>query len=140
MIRPILAAGLAVLTCFPVQAHAQQFIERDRIEIPIVAMDANTFEAIENDGAGGTAMWCAAGLYTREVLGQRGGSIYIQQGRSASVAVPGRQGVVFSTQPVDGAFSSLSQGIRRTGKVFSMTHAYALCRETPRLRVEIVGR
>jgi len=137
MIRPIAAIVLAAAVTMPTLGAAQQFVRRDRFDIPIFPIDANTFEVVENDGAGGTALWCAAGVYTRDTLGQRGGSLYILKGRSDSERISGRKSVIFSTQPVDGAFSSFSQGVRRAGKVFSMAHAYALCRGTPRLTVKI---
>ncbi|APX12348.1 hypothetical protein [Tateyamaria omphalii] len=132
MLKPL---SLAVLITLPTLGHAQDFVRRERFTIPVNQIDATSFEVIEADGAGGTQLWCAAGLYTRNVLGQRGGDLYIQTGRGDAVTAPGRKGVVFSTQPVDGAFSSFSQGVRRTGKVFSMTHAFSLCRDAPFLRV-----
>lgn len=137
MLRAIFALALGVALLTPTLSAAQQEVRRERFDIPIFPIDANTFEVIENDGAGGTQLWCAAGIYTRQFLGQRGGSIYIQAGRGDSRAVVGRKSVIFTTQAVDGAFSSTSQGVRRTGQVFSMAHAYALCRGTPRLQIKI---
>ncbi|WP_299151884.1 hypothetical protein [uncultured Tateyamaria sp.] len=137
MFRPILALALGAAIFVPTLGAAQEEVRRERFDIPIFPIDANTFEVIENDGAGGTQMWCAAGIYTRQFLGQRGGSIYIQAGRDNSRAIVGRKSVIFTTQAVEGAFSSTSQGIRRTGQVFSMAHAYALCRGTPRLQIKI---
>ncbi|WP_299043538.1 hypothetical protein [uncultured Tateyamaria sp.] len=129
------AAAVALIVTLPTMTHAQDFMRRERFTIPVNQIDATSFEVIEADSAGGTQLWCAAGLFARNVLGLRGGNLYIAVGRSGARTVPGRQGVVFSTEPVEGAFSSVSQGVRRSGQVFSMTHAYSLCRNTPLLRV-----
>jgi hypothetical protein len=137
MLRHFILCALCVSLVAPSVADAEGFVRRDRFEIPIFPMDANTFEVIESDGAGGTQMWCAAGIYAHDALGLQDGSIYVLQGRGESRAVTGRKSVVFTTQPVEGAFSSLSQGVRRTGKVFSIGHASALCHETPWLKIQV---
>lgn len=133
MLRPF---ALALVITLPTLAHAQDFLRRERFTIPVNQIDGATFEVIEADGAGGTQLWCAAGIYARKVLGLRGGDLYIAVGRSDAQTMPGRKGVTFSTQVVPEAFSSVSQGVGRTGKVFSMAHAYALCRNFPFLRVQ----
>lgn len=121
--------ALAAVVTLPTLAHAQDRVfPRERFTIPVNQIDANSFEVIENDGAGGTQLWCAAGLFTRKALGQRGGELYIESPRGPAQTMPGRKGVVFTTEPVAGAFNSVSQGVRRAGQSFSMTHAYALCR------------
>ena len=128
---------LCLAIVLPTLAPAQDLIRRERFQIPIFGIDANSFEVIENDGAGGSDLWCAAGIYVRTRLGQRGGDITVLTGRGPSQAVPGRIGVIFTTSPVEGSFSSYSQGVRDAGKRFSMTHAYALCRGVPNLRISI---
>lgn len=132
MLKPAL---IVLATLLPVMAHAQDSMRRERFTIPVNQIDGTTFEVIEADSAGGTQLWCAAGLYARNVLGLRGSNLYIARGRDDATTVSGRKGVIFSTEPVEGAFSSVSQGVRRTGQVFSVTHAYSLCRNLPFLRV-----
>ncbi|MEL6465569.1 MAG: hypothetical protein AAFQ58_11430 [Pseudomonadota bacterium] len=132
MLRPIV---LAFCVTLPSLGHAQDFMQRQRFTIPVNQIDATTFEVIEADSAGGSQLWCAAGLYARNVLGLSGGNLYIQTGRGTAMTAPGRIGVAFSSEPVPGAFSSPDQGVRRAGKVFSVTHAYSLCRFLPFLRV-----
>ncbi|WP_147112834.1 hypothetical protein [Tateyamaria sp. syn59] len=132
MFKPL---SLAILITLPTLSHAEAFVQRERYTIPVNQINATSFEVIEADGAGGTQMWCAAGLYARNVLGQRGGDLTIETGRGDALTAPGRKGVVFTTAPLEGAFSSFSQGVRRSGKVFSMTHAFALCQTLPFLRV-----
>lgn len=133
----IFSGFLVLATTLPTLAPAQDQIRRERFQIPIFGVDANTFEVIENDGAGGSDLWCAAGIYVRTRLGQRGGDITVLTPRGPSRAAPGRTSVIFTTAPVEGAFSSYSQGVRQVGKRFSMAHAYALCRGVPNLRISI---
>ncbi|GGX53104.1 hypothetical protein GCM10007385_21440 [Tateyamaria omphalii] len=132
MFKPI---ALAFAITLPTLGHAQDFVRRERFTIPVNQIDGTTFEVIEADAAGGTQIWCAAGIYARNVLGLRGGDLYIAEGRGDAQTASGRKGVTFSTQAVSDAFSSVGQGVRRSGKVFSMAHAYALCRNLPFLRV-----
>ncbi|WP_299625070.1 hypothetical protein [uncultured Tateyamaria sp.] len=133
--------ALAALVTVPTMGHAQDrnFV-RERVTLPVNTIDANSFEVIEDDGAAGTQIWCAAGLYTRKALGQRGGDLYIEVARGPAQTAPGRKGVVFTTEPVAGAFNSVSQGVKRAGQTFSMSHAYALCRsnraQSVRVRTE----
>ncbi|MEP1353482.1 MAG: hypothetical protein ABJX32_09795 [Tateyamaria sp.] len=120
-----LAALLAVLT--PLNVNAFGIATLETFTIPIVPLDKTTFEAIEADGAGGTQMWCAAGIFATRVLGITNGEIYIKQARGPSVAAQGRKGVVFTTQEVPNASKSYSQGVQTTGKSFSAGHAHSLC-------------
>ena len=139
MLRLSLAVAAAVTLFAPDPAPAQDLQLRDRFDIPVYPIDANSFEVVENDGAGGTQLWCAAGTYVREVLRQRRGSIYILEARGDSRAEPGRKSVIFTTQPTDNAFYSVSQGVRRSGKTFTAVHAYALCGDTPQLHIIVDG-
>ncbi|MEL6450055.1 MAG: hypothetical protein AAFQ19_02260 [Pseudomonadota bacterium] len=134
MLRCLLLCALSVAPTF---AAAQAFDWRKRYDIPVIPIDATSFEVIENDGAGGTQLWCAAGLYARDQLGQLRGSLYVREGRRPSARAPGRRGVVFTLDAVPDAFSSVSEGVRRAGQVFSISHARALCRSTGRLRIEV---
>ncbi|MEM8655347.1 MAG: hypothetical protein AAGF36_11420 [Pseudomonadota bacterium] len=131
------ASFLALIIVLPTLAPAQDLVRRERFQIPIFSIDANTFEVIENDGAGGSELWCAAGIYVRRTLRQRGGDITILTPLGPAQAVPGRRSVVFTTAPDAPATTSYSQGVRLAGKRFSMAHAYALCRGVPNLRISI---
>ncbi|WP_299368360.1 hypothetical protein [uncultured Tateyamaria sp.] len=135
MLKSVLYTSLAVAVTAPTLAPAQDFERRQRFTLPAVQIDGNSFEIIEADGAGNTQMWCAAGLYARKVLGQRGGDISVERPRGASQSTPGRRGVVFTTAPGSDAFSGVSLSVRRAGLTFSMAHAYALCSQTPNLRL-----
>ena len=130
-------ALIATILIVPTGLAAQRFIEKELVVIPVRPIDSHTFEAIENDGAGGTQMWCAAAKFTRKYLGQRGGNITVLTPRSPSVAVQGRKSVIFSTNAADTSRRSTSQGVRQAGQTFSMAHAYALCKSRYDLFVKV---
>lgn len=121
--------ALAILLAFPTLASADRFGLRftERFTIPVVPIDATTFEVIEADGAGGQQLWCAAGIFTTRVMGVQRGDLYIKEARGPSRTVPGRVGIVFTTQPVPGAFTTYSSGVRKAGKVASVGLANSLC-------------
>lgn len=135
MMKRSMIAGLAVLMAVPTVLPAQGFVRQDSFTLPVAPIDANSFEVVESDGAGGPQMWCAAGLYARKVLGQRAADLYVQQARGPSQTMPGRKGVVFTTAPVAGAFGTTSLGIRQAGATHSVAHAFALCHEFKNLRL-----
>jgi len=139
MLRILLSIGLCLL--MPTAVLAQRIFLKELVVIPVRPIDANTFEAFENDGAGASQVWCAAGKFTRDYLRQRGGELYVLQARGDSAAVPGRKSVIFTTQPVANPVKSYSVSLRKEGLNFSMTHAYALCRSQPEflIRVRVVG-
>ncbi|MEL7262630.1 MAG: hypothetical protein AAGK69_14700 [Pseudomonadota bacterium] len=120
--------AILMLLAAPTALQADRIFFRELIVIPVRQIDANSFEAIEADGAGGMQMWCAAGIFTRKVLGQRGGDIAVAQARGPSAAYPGRKSVIFTTQAVADPKSSYSTSLRTPGLTFSMAHAYAQCR------------
>ncbi|WP_299204759.1 hypothetical protein [uncultured Tateyamaria sp.] len=133
--RTLILIFLAIL--LPTTVLAQRFFLREIMIIPVRPIDTDTFEVIENDGAGGTQMWCAAGKYVRDYQRQRGGSITVLTPRASSVAYPGRKSVIFTTKPVENSISSTSQGVRTAGQTFSTTHANALCRSRYDLYIKV---
>ena len=134
-----LLVALACVTTLFTHAGAQQIFQDDTFTLPAAALGPNTFEIIEADGAGGSQIWCAAGIYARRVLGQRGGDITIVRARGPSEAFPDRVGVVFTTANVRDASTGFSASTRRVGLRFSMQHAFSLCTEMPRLRLRLDG-
>jgi len=135
MFKPMFIAAMAIATTLPTLAPAQDFERRQRYTLPAAQVDGNSFEIIEADGAGNSQMWCAAGLYARKVLGERGGTLTIEAARGPAQTVPGRRGVVFTTAQVPDAFGGVSLSVRQPGLTFSMTHAYALCSQFPNLKL-----
>ena len=105
-----------------------QFV-RETLKIPVLPLTATTFEVIEADAAGGSHIWCAAGLYARKVLGLERGRLWVARGRQSSDLAPGRKGVIFSVEAVPGEFLSPIRSVRRPGLSFSIGHANAICRE-----------
>ena len=126
MFKIIVFVGLLMVPTLPVA-------ERDRISfsakytIPIVPVGPTTFEVIEADGAGGTQLWCAGGIFTRRVLGVERGNLTVKNVRGPSQMVLGRKAVKFTTDIVPGAKKSYSEGDRTAGKTMSIAHANALC-------------
>ncbi len=113
---------------------------REIYRIPVIAISATTFEVIENDGAGGSQLWCAAGTFARERLGVGPGErLYVQRGRAQSERAAGRKSVVFTTEAQANEFSSLDLGVRRAGKAVSITQARASCDGDSRVIVQILG-
>ena len=117
---------ILVILCLAQAATAQLFF-RERYRLPVNPIDAVTFEVVDNDGAGGTQMWCAAGIYVTRVLGQSRGQITILEGYGPSQTLPGRRGVIFTTGEVSEAFKSYDEGVRKAGKALSIGHATAIC-------------
>ncbi|WP_299281099.1 hypothetical protein [uncultured Tateyamaria sp.] len=136
MLKKTFIVALAVVVTAPTLASAVDSI-RQRYTLPAAAIDSNSFEIVEADGAGNAQLWCGAGIYARRVLGERGGDITIEMARGPSQTRPGRKAVRFTTDPAAAAAgsSSLSLNVRREGVVFTMTHAYALCRQFPHLKL-----
>ena len=122
--------ALAALLAAPTQSNADffGFANLETFTIPVVPIDDTTFETVEADGAGGTQLWCAAGIFTRRVKGVDRGELYIKEARGPSRTVQGRKGVIFTTEEVPNASKSYSEGVRTQGKSLSVAHANALCR------------
>ena len=120
--------SMLVAIVLPTALAANRIYFRELIVIPVRQIDATSFEVIEADGAGGMQMWCAAGIFARNVLDQRGGTLAVTRPRGPSATFPGRTSVIYSTRPVSDPKSSYSPNVRTAGLTFSVTHAYALCR------------
>ena len=134
MIKFVSIPLLALALSLPAAASAQGFSGRKFVRIPVLPIDANTFEAVENDGAAGSHMWCAAARFAREYLKERGGDLFVKQALGPSAAFPGRKSVIFTTQPVPDAFNTYTHSIRNVGQKFSQAHGYAICRTQERER------
>lgn len=133
----VLTAVLTLALVLPVAATAQSIFTRELVVIPVRPIDATRFEVIENDGAGGTTLWCAASKFTRDYLNQRRGQITVLQPRGDSTAFPGRKSVIFTTAPIENAVTSTSEGVRTPFQTFSNGHANALCRSQPELLIRV---
>ncbi|MEO9683662.1 MAG: hypothetical protein ABJF86_16140 [Tateyamaria sp.] len=142
MFKSVTVPLLVLALILPTVVAAQRVQFERQVRIPVRPIDANTFEAVVNDGAYGSLMWCAAARFTRHYLKQRGGKLYVKQAVGPSTTFPGRKSVIFTTQPVPDAFKSYSESIRTAGQEFSQAHAYAICRSNePQfyVRVRVVG-
>lgn len=128
------AASVTALVTVPTLAASQSF-ERESYTLPVTQIDADSFEVTEADGAGGSQMWCAAGLYARKALGLWKADLSIEVPRGPSPTMPGRQGVVFTVAPAVDTTSSLFAGTRQAGQTFSVGHANAICSQYYAFRI-----
>lgn len=129
MIKRISMLGLAALIAAPTLAPAQGFLLGEKFTLPVAAIDRDSFEVVEANGAAGPQIWCAASIYMSAVLNQKSGDLFIETPRGASRTVAGRKAVTFTTAPQSGAFKSASFGTRQTGEVHSYAAANAVCRQ-----------
>ncbi|AXI45950.1 hypothetical protein C1J03_07890 [Sulfitobacter sp. SK012] len=119
----LLCTGLTLATA----VAAVGFPTLQRYRIPVFPISNDSFEVIENDGAGASQLWCAASIYATEVLGQGRGTLTITRAREASQNVPGRKGVIFTTAQVKDASSSYSFSVRKPGLSFKTGTAETAC-------------
>jgi hypothetical protein len=91
-------------------------------------ISATRFEVIESHGAGAQDIWCAAARYTEDALGKTRGRLYVARARGPAQTAPGQTGVVFSTEPVPDAFTSVSVSVRAEGMNLPIFHARQFCR------------
>ena len=127
MQKLIFSVLLGLLTV-PVEAQSLRFGLGFAPRLQVNPISATEFEVIESDSAGAQDIWCAAARYTEETLGIRRGRLYISRGRGPAQTVQGRTGVTFSTEPVPGAFTSVSVSVRAPGLNLPIFHARQFCR------------
>ncbi|MEL7166560.1 MAG: hypothetical protein AAFY52_07570 [Pseudomonadota bacterium] len=114
-----------VLILFGTAAQAQVFfLLRERIDIPVNAISATTFEVVRGSFASPANMWCAAGTYAERALGYRGDRIWVKSALAPSAA--GRS-MVFSIEPVQPERTSYSFSLRNAGETKSMAAALGAC-------------
>ncbi|WP_299723671.1 hypothetical protein [uncultured Tateyamaria sp.] len=129
MMKQKIKLALAFVAASPTLAFADMLAAQSHFELPVIGIDANSFEVIEEQGAGGPQMWCAAAIYARKVLGQRGADLYIEVPRGQAQTIAGRQGVVFTIAPVSNPVQSYSFGTDQAGSKHSVASANSICRD-----------
>ncbi len=119
-----------LIVCLPAAATGQGigFNLGFAPRLDVNPLSATEFEVIESDSAGAQDIWCAAARHTEMVLGKRRGRLYVARARGPAQTVSGRAGVVFSTEPVPGAFTSVSVSVREVGMNLPIFHALQFCR------------
>ncbi|MEL7090309.1 MAG: hypothetical protein AAFN94_01105 [Pseudomonadota bacterium] len=114
-----------VLTLAATAAQAQVFFfPRERVDIPVNAISATTFEVVRSGFASPANMWCAAGTYAERALGYTGDRIWVKSGLAPSAA--GRS-MVFSIEPVRPESTSYSYRLSTDGETKSMAAALGAC-------------
>ena len=116
------AIGLSVLAAQPFRAINRLYV---------VPIDPNTFEVIEDRGAGARDMWCAAADYVQAIGRDRARlRLYVQDVRGPSRTVPNRIGVVYTLDPDDTLKqtpSSYSVTVTTAGENLEVGHARNFC-------------
>jgi hypothetical protein len=140
-LRPALAALLlaAACTAAPVGESGRYRTEQGNYVLYDPAAPA-TFTVLSVPGNAATDYWCAAGQFTRRVLGlAQNTRIYLLEPRRPSASPLGRSEVVFTTDPRAGtaatppkrAFLDLSVRVSEPGFSYSEIHTRGFCRPVP---------
>ena len=91
----------------------------------------DTYEVIEDRGAGARGIWCAAADYVQAAgLDRVRLRMYVLEERGPSRAVPGRFGVVFTINPDEKLREtppSYSVSVNRRGENLTVGHALNFC-------------
>ncbi len=99
----------------------------------VVPITQDTFEVIEDRGAGPSDIWCSAADYAREAgLNGVRKRMYIVEPRGPSRTTPNAKGVIFTTNPdedLKNTSRSYSVSINRKGENLPIDHAYEFCFE-----------
>ncbi len=98
-------------------------------DLPVNRVSNTQFEVIEARGEGPNGIWCAAADYAARQLGKTSGRLYIAVPRGPSVTMPGRTGIIFSTQPIADVPGRATNSIREVGANLRVAHALQFCRD-----------
>lgn len=116
----------AVLSLSAVPGYARGYLKS---QLDVNPTSQTTFEVIEDNGAGPNQIWCAAADYSTSQLRMPSGRLYISTPRGPSVTEPGKKGVSFSTQPLDGVSGRATNSIKEVGANLRVGHAIQFCRD-----------
>lgn len=124
-------AKISMLAAIPMTLAAGAFANGSYVDprLAVNTISDTQFEVIEGRGKGPRGIWCAASLHAINTLGIERGRIYIATPRGPAQTQPGKKGVVFSTQPVDGGTASVSVTVRQAGANLPVQHALQFCRD-----------
>lgn len=97
----------------------------------VVPLSADTFEVIEDRGAGARGLWCAGSDYVRAIgRDSTRKRMYVLEPRGAAKTVPNRKSVVFTLAPDEALRNtppSYSVSVNRKGENLEIGHAYTFC-------------
>lgn len=121
---------LVLSTACSLPAIAADFRAINRLNV--VPISADTFEVIEDHGAGASDIWCAASEYARAAgLDGVRRRMYVVDPRGPSKTRANEIGVVFTVNPDDemrNSPTSYSVTVKRRGENLSIGHANEFCR------------
>lgn len=99
----------------------------------VVPIDQNTFEVIEDRGAGATDIWCAAADYVRSAgLDGPRKRLYVLEARGQSKTKANAYGIVFTLDPsedIRNTAPSYSVTVTRKGENLAISHAFDFCQD-----------
>lgn len=125
--RVIVLTAAALAFAVPVAAKTYRAINW----LPVILLTNDTFEVIEDRGAGPRGIWCAAADYTRAIgRDTTRKRLYILEARGPSKRVKGAKSVVFTLEPDEELArspQSYSLSVRRVGDNLAVSHALNFC-------------
>ncbi len=99
----------------------------------VVPIDQNTFEVIEDRGAGASDIWCAAADYARAAgLDGLRKRMYVLDVRGQSKTTANAVGIVFTLDPsedIRNTAPSYSVTVTRKGENLPISHAFDFCND-----------
>ncbi len=123
----VLAIALAV---GPVVLLASTQSEEDRMVIN--RLNATDFEVVQGTNYGPAEYWCGAATFIERRAGlSETTPVYVKRPQSASLTVPGRNGVVFSTSNagLPAAQSRVTLTVDQPGATLKSAQARRYCRD-----------
>lgn len=113
----------------PADAQGYQAVNR----LQVNPLSASDFEVIEGRGEGARGLWCAAADYIKARNGAGANPrIYVKRARGPAATVPGRKGVIYTTDAGSlgaGPSQSLSVTVRSVGVGLPTNHAIQFCKD-----------
>lgn len=124
-------AGL-FLVCLSTSAQAGGGTIGDEDRLIINRIDATAFEVVEEHNMDARVFWCGAASFIERREGRPGTTpIYLKSPRGPSITAPGRNGVVFTTDPAGlaPAPDMITVDVRRPGQMLKAFQARGFCRD-----------
>ena len=126
--RSMIFATVMIAFCGPVAART--LTEQDTIIInPINASD---FEVIEGPIFGAAGYWCGAATYVERRTGRSETTrVYVKRPEGPSLTMPGRKGVVFTTDPagLPEAAPRMTLTVKEAGATLKSAQGRLQCRD-----------
>lgn len=123
---------ISAVLVFGLSCAARAGTEGDEDRLIVNRIDRSDFEVVETHNMDARAFWCGAASQLERREGRPGTTpIYIKSPRGPSVTAPGRNGVVFTTDPAGlGPVPDMrSVNVSRAGQMLKAYQARGFCRD-----------